>query len=107
MDARDTYLQPRIYELHGNTPPLMQAVVVEGRSTQPVPLSCLLSLPGHVVEYLLMRGEFKRWWAEEVRYRGRPGGGGGGVSARFPGRLHSSLRHIVISRVVVEGGEWG
>lgn len=30
MDARHAHLQPRIYELNGNTPPLMQAVGREG-----------------------------------------------------------------------------
>lgn len=95
MDARDTHLQPRIYELNGNTPPLMQ----EGGSTQPVPLSCLLSLLHHVVEYLLLRSEFERWRVEEARYRGSDTGKawGGGVTTDFPGRLHSSLCHIVIS----------
>lgn len=68
-----------------------------GESTQPVLLSGLLSLLDLVVEYLLIRGEFERWRAEEasygVRTRGRPGGGGHHSFSC----LHSALRHIVIS----------
>lgn len=58
-----------------------QAAANAGGGGGSVQLQCLPSLLDHVVEYLHVRGESERWWAEEeVRCRVwtgcRPGGGG-------------------------------